>query len=195
MLICVTNRLLCEGDFLERIERLAALHPYAIVLREKDLSYSKYEALARESLKICEKYGTPLNLNRGEGTIEVAESIGCKGVHLSFAGFMQHKEALGGFERVGVSLHSPKEALELTGTCATYIQAGHIFATDCKAGLPPKGLEFLRQVCKATALPVFGVGGITADKYPEILRTGAAGACVMSGLMTCEKFDEFQIME
>ena len=53
MLICVTNRLLCEGDFLERIERLAALHPYAIVLREKDLSYSEYEALARESLKIC----------------------------------------------------------------------------------------------------------------------------------------------
>ena len=63
MVICVTHRLLCPDDFLKRLDRIAAQHPYAIVLREKDLSESEYEALARDCLRICQKHDVPLNLN------------------------------------------------------------------------------------------------------------------------------------
>ncbi len=35
-LLCVTNRKLCRGDFLARIERIAACGVAGIVLREKD---------------------------------------------------------------------------------------------------------------------------------------------------------------
>ena len=38
MMICVTNRKLCRGDFLERIRQLAAGGADVILLREKDLS-------------------------------------------------------------------------------------------------------------------------------------------------------------
>ena len=51
MVICVTHRLLCPDDFLERLDRIAAQHPYAIVLREKDLSESEYEKAKRSILK------------------------------------------------------------------------------------------------------------------------------------------------
>lgn len=182
MLICVTHRLLCPDDFLERLDRIAAQHPYAIVLREKDLSESEYEALARDCLRICQKHDVPLNLN---SQIAVARRIGCDGIHLPFHLLLQHKNELGDFSRVGVSLHSPEEAAQLADTPATYVQAGHVFPTDCKAGVPPRGLSFLRAVCQATDLPVFGIGGITAERYPAVLQTGAAGACIMSGLMTC----------
>ncbi|WP_432619990.1 thiamine phosphate synthase [Butyricicoccus sp.] len=182
MLICVTHRLLCPDDFLQRLDRIAAQHPYAIVLREKDLSEHDYEALARECLRICEKHHVPLNLN---SHIAVARRIGCDGIHLPFHLLMQHKQDLADFSRVGVSLHSPEEAAQLADTPATYVQAGHVFPTDCKAGIPPRGLSFLRAVCQATDLPVFGIGGINAERYPAVLQTGAAGACIMSGLMTC----------
>lgn len=182
MVICVTHRLLCPDDFLERLDRIAAQHPYAIVLREKDLSESEYEALARDCLRICQKHDVPLNLNF---QIAVARRIGCDGIHLPFHLLLQHKNELGDFSRVGVSLHSPEEAAQLADTPATYVQAGHVFPTDCKAGVPPRGLSFLRAVCQATDLPVFGIGGITAERYPAVLQTGAAGACIMSGLMTC----------
>lgn len=182
MVICVTHRLLCPDDFLERLDRIAAQHPYAIVLREKDLSESEYEALARDCLRICQKHAVPLNLN---SQIAVAQRIGCDGIHLPFHLLLQHKNELEDFSRVGVSLHSPEEAAQLTDTPATYVQAGHVFPTDCKAGVPPRGLSFLRAVCQATDLPVFGIGGITAERYPAVLQTGAAGACIMSGLMTC----------
>lgn len=182
MVICVTHRLLCPDDFLERLDRIAAQHPYAIVLREKDLSESEYEALARDCLRICQKHDVPLNLN---SQIAVARRIGCDGIHLPFHLLLQHKNELDDFSRVGVSLHSPEEAAQLADTPATYVQAGHVFPTDCKAGVPPRGLPFLRAVCQATDLPVFGIGGINAERYPAVLQTGAAGACIMSGLMTC----------
>ena len=81
MLICVTHRLLCPDDFLARLERIASQHPYAIVLREKDLSEDEYEALARDCLAVCRRYDVPLNINTH---IEVARRIGCGGVHLPF---------------------------------------------------------------------------------------------------------------
>ena len=34
-MLVITNRLLCDGDFLERIETVAAKKPKGIVLREK----------------------------------------------------------------------------------------------------------------------------------------------------------------
>ena len=115
----------------------------------------------------------------------MARRIGCDGIHLPFHLLLQHKNELDDFSRVGVSLHSPEEAAQLADTPATYVQAGHVFPTDCKAGVPPRGLPFLRAVCQATDLPVFGIGGINAERYPAVLQTGAAGACIMSGLMTC----------
>lgn len=187
MLICVTHRKLCREPFLTRLERIASQHPYCIVLREKDLSESEYEALARDCLSVCQRYQVPLHIN---SYMDVARRIGCRGIHLPFAMLMEHKDSLSDFDRIGVSLHSPEEAVQLSGTPATYVQAGHIFPTDCKAGVPPRGVSFLRQVCDATTLPVFGIGGITAERYPSVLQAGAAGACIMSGLMTCEHVEE-----
>ncbi|HBI64102.1 MAG TPA: thiamine phosphate synthase [Clostridiales bacterium] len=183
MLLCVTHRRLCPDDFLQRLSRIAAQRPYAVVLREKDLSKSDYEALARECLAICRRYGVPLNVNTH---VDVARRIGCGGVHLPFDLLMRHRDELGDFARVGVSLHSPEEAAQLAGTPATYVQAGHVFPTDCKAGVPPRGLSFLRRVCEAADVPVFAIGGVTAERYPAVRACGAAGACVMSGLMTCD---------
>ena len=49
---------------------------------------------------------------------------------------------------------------------ATYVTAGHIFTTDCKKGLPPRGLDFLKNVCDAVTIPVYGIGGIKFDPQP-----------------------------
>ena len=44
MLIAVTNRALCQDDFLMRIEAAASAKPSGILLREKDLSDAAYAA-------------------------------------------------------------------------------------------------------------------------------------------------------
>ena len=64
--------------------------------------------------------------------------------------------------------------------------AGHIYATDCKKGVPPRGIGFLKEVCDAVRLPVYGIGGIhfEPEQWRELVRAGAKGGCIMSGMMT-----------
>ena len=54
-IICVTDRKLCRGDFLEQVERIAEGRPAAIILREKDLSELEYEKLAARVMEICRR--------------------------------------------------------------------------------------------------------------------------------------------
>ena len=94
-------------------------------------------------------------------------------------------EQLSDFSRIGCSIHSAEEAKEAQDLGATYLTAGHIYATDCKKGLPPRGLDFLKQVCENVKIPVYAIGGIRPDleQLDEVLSTGARGVCIMSGMM------------
>ena len=84
-------------------------------------------------------------------------------------------------------LHSVEEAVEAQNLGASYITAGHIYATDCKKGLAPRGLEFLKEVCDSVTIPVYAIGGIDVDgtRRDEVKMCGAAGSCIMSGMMSC----------
>ena len=68
---------------------------------------------------------------------------------------------------------------------AAYVTAGHIFTTDCKKGLPPRGLDFLKNICDAVTIPVYGIGGIKFDpqQWNSLKKQGACGGCIMSGMM------------
>ncbi len=88
------------------------------------------------------------------------------------------------FKILGASCHSLEDAVVAQALGCTYITAGHVFDTDCKKGLPGRGLNFLRNVCSAVDIPVYGIGGITSDNIASVRQSGAAGACLMSSLMT-----------
>lgn len=87
--------------------------------------------------------------------------------------------------KIGVSVHSAEEAREAVRLGASYLTAGHVFATDCKKGVPPRGLEFLKEICELAPVPVYGIGGIRLDteQIREMLAQGAAGVCIMSQMM------------
>ena len=88
------------------------------------------------------------------------------------------------YRHIGVSTHSVEDAILAEQQGAGYITAGHVFATDCKKGLPPRGLAFLHEVCQAVSIPVYAIGGITEENMSPCMEQGAAGGCMMSGYMT-----------
>lgn len=180
-ILCVTDRTLCAPRFLAQVEAIAAAHPAGLILREKDLPEADYQALASDVLRICKQYEVPCILHTFVGA---AQALGVKYIHLPLPVLRaQSKETLSGFAQIGVSCHSVAEALEAQALGATYLTAGHIFLTTCKPGLPGRGLDFLREVTQAVNLPVYAIGGITADRVPELQAAGAAGACLRSSLM------------
>ena len=87
------------------------------------------------------------------------------------------------FSSIGTSVHSVTEALEAQQLGASYVTAGHVFATDCKKGLPGRGISFLQEVCKAVSIPVYAIGGMNEKNLPLMMKMGAAGSCMMSGFM------------
>ena len=182
MLICVTNRNLCQDNFLERLAQIARAKPAAVMLREKNLDLLAYERLARQVQEICDSYGVTLIINQNTS---VAEKSHATHLHLSMPDLRAYKRGEHHLI-VGASVHSVAEAEEAQAFGAAYIVAGHIYATDCKKGIPPKGISFLRQVCQAVCLPVFAIGGITRNNVSEIMESGAKGFCIMSEAMTCQ---------
>jgi len=183
-LLCVTNRTLCREDFLTRIERIAACHPAGIILREKDMNPEEYKELAAAVMEICEQHGVRCILHNFP---DVAMSLQADAIHLPLPLLRElSQEKKAHFTDLGASCHSVEDALEAQALGCTYITAGHVFETDCKKGLPGRGPDFLRNVCAAVDIPVYGIGGIDADNIALVRDAGANGACLMSSLMVSE---------
>lgn len=179
--ICITNRHLVKGDFLKQIRYVAGLQPEKIILREKDLSQEEYVKLAEKVLEICRQMQVPLVLHYYP---EAAKILGVQAVHLPLPLLrslpVQQKRC---FEQIGASVHSVEEAIEAEKLGAAYVAAGHVFATDCKKGVPPRGTGFLRQVCESVKIPVYALGGISDENQRACMDNGAAGVCRMSDFM------------
>lgn len=202
-IIAITNRHLCSRPFMEQLERVCKLHPHAIVLREKDMPEAEYLSLARDVIALCKKYDVQCMLH---SFINVAMELEHPYIHLPLPILEAYvKKDLSNnyqqfFKVIGTSVHSVEDAIKAEQLGATYMTAGHIFATDCKKGLPPRGLDFLKNVCDAVGIPVYAIGGIniasscdsttydavrdiSVPRLSEVMECGAAGGCIMSGMM------------
>lgn len=185
-LIAVTDSASCPRPLLEQIERLTRLtqqRPQAVILRAKDIDREAYRTLAKSAQQLCTATSLPLILH---SDWQLARELGISRLHLPLALLRQMPTC----ERaplawLSTSVHSVDEALEAQSLGASVLIAGHIYATQCKAGLAPRGLRFLHAVCKTVQLPVYAIGGIGFDKaqHAELLTQGARGACVMSAYM------------
>ena len=165
--------------YLKQVEQVILKKPEALVLREKDLPEEIYEKLALQVIKICRSHETECILHR---FYSVSDHLSYRKIHLplSILRTLPNREK---YEKKGTSVHSVEDAREAEALGADYLFAGNIFETDCKKGLPGRGIEFLSQVCSAVKIPVYGIGGITPDKMESLLNAGAAGGCMMSGFL------------
>lgn len=189
-MICVTNRKLVKGDFLEQLERILGYGIDGVLLREKDLSALSYQKLAEQVRGLCDRYSTPLYLHTH---IEAAKELGIERIHLPYHAFLDMAGEKNRFLEMGVSIHAVEEAIRAQKKGASYLIAGHIFATDCKRGLEPRGISFLEEVCHAVDIPVYAIGGITSENVELCKKAGAEGICLMSSLMRMDK--KMEILE
>ena len=183
--IVITNRALVQGDFLKQIQKVIQLHPHAVILREKDLSDEEYEVLAEKLLSLCKEEKVDCFLH---SRISVAYRLGCKRIHLSIPSLEameeeKYSQLKKEFQEISVSCHSMEDVEMAVKNGATQIILGTIFETECKKGLKGKGLDFVREICKACPVPVYAIGGINMERLQMVMEAGAAGGCMMSGFM------------
>ena len=194
----ITNRKLCENENLERqIEKIFSAYEKKIILknfeivtltlREKDLDKNEYLNLVEKIYPICKRYGIDLILHQNYD-LNLDEKYKIEGIHLSYEIFKSlNKNIREGlikkYKRIGVSIHSLVEAKETEILGASYIVAGHIFETDCKKGLEPRGLNFIKELSSVLTIPIFAIGGMDEKNSQSVIDSGAFGLCMMSSLM------------
>ena len=182
-LVCVTDRKISRAPFLQQIETISALRPKALILREKDLTEAEYMQLAQKVQAVCKNCGVKFIVHT---FWRAGLALDADGVHLP----LPVCAAMTAAERLqagcfGVSVHSAEEAKAALALGAAYLTAGHIYASSCKEGVPPRGLAFLKEICALNPVPVYAIGGIGFEQaqLDEVLACGAAGACVRSAFM------------
>lgn len=178
-IIGVTNRKLCN-DFYDRIAEISKMDLEYLILREKDLTRDELKIMAKEIADILRDSSIKLVIN---GDINIAKEVEAVGVQLPFRYFSEGiaKDYDG---VIGVSIHSLSEAIDAEVLGASYLLYGHVFETDCKKGVTPRGLVELKEICIKVKIPVYAIGGINEKNYKDVLDSGAYGVAIMSSIMT-----------
>ncbi len=180
--IAISNRGLTDIPLWEQVKRIGRSGeiPDLFILREKDLEEKEYRRLAEKVMKSCRECGISFGVNT---YIQAALELGCENIHLPYPMFVERQKECTCFSMVGVSVHSVEEARYVEQQGGAYVIAGHIFETDCKRGVPARGLSFLRKICAEVNIPVYAIGGIKRENESLAIEAGARGICKMSEYM------------
>ena len=179
---CITNRHLVRGDYWQRLEKIAASGVSSLIIREKDMEPTDYEAYAEHALALCQAYGVTCVLHHFSS---VALNLGASHFHCSLQDLQQQPDLSMHIPYIGVSIHTLAEAREAQRLGAAYVIVGNVFPTACKPGWTPVGTATLKDICAGVNRPVYALGGMTAENLPHLAGLPLAGIVSMSGLMTC----------
>ncbi|WP_018933705.1 thiazole tautomerase TenI [Gracilibacillus lacisalsi] len=119
--------------------------------------------------------------------VDVASIKKCCGVQLAYhsipvADVKRSFPAL----RIGKSVHSLEEAITAEHNGADFLIYGHIFSSNSKPDLEPRGITVLADVTKNVSIPVIAIGGITEQNMNQVQEVGASGVAIMSGVWDAE---------
>jgi len=169
----VSDRRRLPGGDLPRLAAAAARAGVEwIQVREKDLSDRELARLAGEVVRAAA--GTPARL-LVNGRPDVAEAAGAHGVQLPEQGL-----AVGAVKRsfprlvVGASRHSVEGARRAEAEGADFVLLGPVFPTPGKEAAV-LGAGPLAEAAAALRVPVFAIGGVTAETAREACAAGARG--------------------
>ena len=156
-----------------------------VQLREKDVPVMEFIAAGELLAKVAHEAGALLLIN---DRIDVALAVGADGVHLGLEDFpiLPARKALGPQPIIGATCRNSTQARRALRQGASYVSAGPVFASPTKPELRPRGLEVVRQVSQAVALPVCALGGLTAERVARVMAAGADLIAVSSAITEAE---------
>ena len=189
MIVCselylITDRAICRGrPFLEVIEKALAAGVRMLQYREKELPYESRLATAQQLKSICRKWGATFIIN---DDMDLALEVKSDGVHLGQEDIPsgKYKIPLRSQFILGVTVRNLDQAQKAESFGADYIGLGPVFHSTTKNKLPdPIGYETIRMVQLKVKIPIFAIGGISLTNVAKVIKSGASGVAVISGIL------------
>ena len=117
--------------------------------------------------------------------VDVALTAGAAGIHLGQRSLsvVGTRALVGSTACVGISVHDAREARAASQDGADYAFVGTLHATPSHEGHGGRGPELLTEVAElANGLLLLGIGGVTPERVPPVLRAGGHGVAVIRGV-------------
>ncbi|MFC3041698.1 thiamine phosphate synthase [Virgibacillus xinjiangensis] len=157
----------------------------AFQFREKgagSLKGDKKRILGLELRDICRTHHIPFIIN---DDLSLAEELDADGIHVG-----QDDKSAEEVRRMfpnkilGLSVSNDTELAGSPLSVVDYVGAGPVFSTRTKADAKnPVGIEWIKTLrTKHPALPIVGIGGITAENAHTVIHAGADGISVISAI-------------
>lgn len=174
----ITDNALSRQGNVRDVQDALAAGVAAVQYREKAGSFSQMLSEAQRLRALCQDI--PFIVN---DSLPIAMAVHADGLHVgrTDTSCRQARREWGSQKIIGVSVLTVAEALEAEREGADYIGLGPIFATSTKKDAdPPCGIERIKEIKKACALPLVAIGGISLDNAAAVIEAGADGICAIS---------------
>lgn len=179
-LLAITDRRSLAASVEDFLARAFVAGVDAVQVREKDLPALDLLRLAERARELANPHGTRVLLN---GRPDVALAAGLDGVHLPAAAPPADRVRPVVPEEflIGVSCHSIDDLRRCEQEGADYALFSPIFPSASKPGYGPAiGVDHLARACRATTIPVYALGGVSAANARDCMEAGATGIAGIS---------------
>lgn len=161
---------------------LAALRAGATWLQYREKNETR-RAIYKKALKlrqITAEFGALFIVNDFP---DIAAAVDADGVHLGQDDLpLKEARKVMGKKIIGISTHSPDEAVKADKDGADYIGFGPVFKTITKDAGRPKGIKMLHEIKKIIGIPVIAIGGITPENLDSVFKAGADAIAAASAI-------------
>lgn len=151
--------------------------------REKKLPAAKMLEECRMLRRLTNEYGACFIVN---DHVDIALLSDADGIHLGQDDLpvKEARKLVGSNKCIGISTHSPQQAIRTVKDGADYIGVGPIFATQTKEDVvAPVGFTYLDWVTANINLPFVAIGGIKAHNVASVVKHGAKCCALVSELV------------
>lgn len=175
-------------QFLGRLERVLRAGARLVQLREPTQPAAEYRRLVHAVVDMAGRYDARVLLNAESSWVE---ECGADGVHLSSRSLMTYeRRPLAANYLVAASCHDEAELRQAARIGADFAVLSPVRATYSHPHAVPLGwAEFARRRM-ASDIPVYALGGLSADDLAEARLAGAAGLAMISGVWEGDAIEE-----
>ena len=173
-----------DGDVEAAITEAVAGGATMVMLREPGMAAGKLAELARRVKTITRGRALLVIHDR----VDVAQAVEADGVQLAEDGLPTRaaRGLMGKYTVLGRSADDHSTALQATAEGAEWVLAGPIYKSASEPSEKPVGPKLISDIVEDSSIPVIAIGGITTENIGEVVKAGAAGIAVLSGIAGAE---------
>ncbi|MBS0425553.1 MAG: Nudix family hydrolase [Proteobacteria bacterium] len=166
---------------LKQIEQALQNGLRLLQIREKHMTPDQLRDFTNQVLSLARPYQAKVLIN-GDGVM--ARETGADGVHFTAAQLLAMSSRPGPAESLcAASCHNAEELFAAEQLGFDFVVLGPVQATLSHPGLAPLGWRRFATLIRGYSLPVYALGGLSAQDLPIAREMGAHGIAMMRGIV------------